>query len=167
MRLDFAMNFGISMEAKKLFVSFLEEGGSFAQAKSSVFEPTETLMLLKLHRYFNWADKKLHTAFFIENKDQINPDLLADFKSGGTLEVKPGLAKKQQVKVEVRPKGLVARDDTLQSKKDILFTGIKKADIVDVNSESDFPMLGMPAKKGPGAPKRQGKPQPARGPPGA
>ena len=40
-------------------------------------------MLLKLHNYFNWADKKLHTAFFIENKDNLNEDLLADFKEEG------------------------------------------------------------------------------------
>ena len=37
-------------------------------------------MLLKLHKYLNWADKKLHSVFFIENKDQITDDLLADFK---------------------------------------------------------------------------------------
>jgi hypothetical protein len=39
-----------------------------------------TIQLLKLHKYLNWADKKLHSMFFIENKDDINEDLLADFK---------------------------------------------------------------------------------------
>ena len=59
-----------------------------------VFEPTDTMMLLKLHNYFNWADKKLHTAFFIDNKDQISEDLLSDFKEG-TIDVNPGLASKK------------------------------------------------------------------------
>ena len=37
-------------------------------------------MLLKLHKYFFWADKKLHSVFFIEDKDHISEDLLIDFK---------------------------------------------------------------------------------------
>ena len=68
-RLEFTMNFGISPEVKVLFSTFIENGGTYAQACEGVFEPTDTLMLLKLHNYFNWADKKLHTAFFIDNKD--------------------------------------------------------------------------------------------------
>ena len=80
--LDFVMNFGITSEYKNLFANFIENGGNYDEAREHVFEPTPALMLLKLHNYFNWADKKLHTAFFIENKDQINEDLLADFKEG-------------------------------------------------------------------------------------
>ena len=57
-------------------------------------------MLLKLHNYFNWADKKLHTAFFIDNKDQINEDLLADFKGGASINVNPGLASAKPKPVE-------------------------------------------------------------------
>ena len=38
------------------------------------------IMMLKLHKYLNWADKKLHSVFFLEDKDQISDDLLADFK---------------------------------------------------------------------------------------
>lgn len=67
--LSFVMNFGITAEIKVLFTTFIREGGSFEQAKETVFAPTPILMLLKLHNYFNWADKKLHTAFFIDNKD--------------------------------------------------------------------------------------------------
>ena len=84
---------GISSEVKVLFTTFIRNGGTYEQAKETVFAPTPPLMLMKLHNYFNWADKKLHTAFFIDNKDQINEDLLADFKEGsGRLEVNPGLA---------------------------------------------------------------------------
>lgn len=36
-----------------------------------------------MHTYLNWADKKMHTAMFMENKDQISEDLLADFKADG------------------------------------------------------------------------------------
>ena len=43
-------------------------------------ETLEPLVLLKLHKYFFWADKKLHSVFYIEDKDQINEDLLYDFK---------------------------------------------------------------------------------------
>jgi hypothetical protein len=46
-------------------------------------------MLLKLHKYFDWADKKLHSAFFIENRDQISDDLLADFAEGKAIMVNP------------------------------------------------------------------------------
>ena len=59
--------------------------------KRDLFENTPTIMLLKLHKYFNWADKKLHTVFFIENKDQISDDLLADFQEGGEFLVNPNL----------------------------------------------------------------------------
>ena len=39
------------------------------------------MVLLKLHKYLFWADKKLHSVFFIEDKDQISEDLLDDFRS--------------------------------------------------------------------------------------
>lgn len=38
------------------------------------------MVLLKLHKYFFWANKKLHSVFFIEDKDTISEDLLIDFK---------------------------------------------------------------------------------------
>lgn len=38
------------------------------------------MVLLKLHKYFFWADKKIHAVFFIEDKDEISEDLLFDFK---------------------------------------------------------------------------------------
>ncbi len=104
--LDFVMNFGITAEYKILFTTFIQNGGTYTEAAETVFEPTPTLMLLKLHNYFNWADKKLHTAFFIENKESINEDLLADFKEGADLNVNPGLASNKIGKVaEKKPAG--------------------------------------------------------------
>lgn len=93
-KLEFVMNFGVSSEYKNLFTSFIENGGSYDEARVHVFEPTPVLTLLKLHNYFNWADKKLHTAFFIENKDKLNEDLLADFKDNQGLNINPGLTNK-------------------------------------------------------------------------
>lgn len=89
------MNFGITAEIKVLFVNFISNGGTYDQARLDIFEPTEDLMLLKLHNYFNWADKKMHTAFFIDNKDQISEDLLSDFKQGTGGIVNTGLASKK------------------------------------------------------------------------
>jgi len=45
------------------------------------FASLEDHILLKLHKYFFWANKKLHSVFFIEDKDQISEDLLIEFKS--------------------------------------------------------------------------------------
>ena len=145
-KLDFVMNFGIGQEYKNLFTAFIENGGSYSEARESVFEPTPILMLLKLHNYFNWADKKLHTAFFIENKDKLNEDLLADFKEGQGININPGLtSKKQKLVQEQKPKGLVQQDDNIFNNKSILRTGVQKKDVVDVNSQSDFPTLGFEA----------------------
>ena len=104
-------------------------------------------MLLKLHNYFNWADKKLHTAFFIENKDQISEDLLADFKEGQSLVLNPGLAShKAKVEEKKKPIGFMQQEQNFFNNADILRTGVRSVETVDVNSHADFPTLGsMPA----------------------
>lgn len=141
--LDFVMNFGITGEYKVLFSNFIANGGTYSQAKENIFQPTPTLMLLKLHNYFNWADKKLHTAFFIDNKDQINEDLLADFKEGQSLEVNPGLAQKKPKVIEKKkPAGFTQREQNFFKNADVLRTGISEPQTVDMNSQMDFPTLG-------------------------
>jgi len=78
-KLDFIVNFGVPPEVKSRLVDIIQNGGG----KSAIFadfEKFETMDLLKLHKYFFWADKKLHAVFFIENKDEISEDLLYDFK---------------------------------------------------------------------------------------
>lgn len=67
--LDFTLNFGITPDTKSIFVDWLVNGGNYEETRDEVFKSTEILQLLKLHKYFNWADKKLHSVFFIENKD--------------------------------------------------------------------------------------------------
>lgn len=88
--LDFTLNFGISSEVRANFVEAMQNGGEYEQVKASLFEPTDMHMILKLHKYLNWADKKLHSVFFIENKDQITEDLLSDFKEDSTGAIQRG-----------------------------------------------------------------------------
>jgi hypothetical protein len=59
-----------------------EEGGTYEQVRDSAFKEMPFLTVLKIHKYFSWADKKLHQVFYIENKDDISEDLLSDFKDG-------------------------------------------------------------------------------------
>ena len=126
--LDFTMNFGITSEIKVLFTTFIASGGSYTEARETLFQPTPVDMLLKLHNYFNWADKKLHTALFMENKDSINEDLLSAFKGGSGLEVNPGLAaKKQNPKVveKKKPAGFQQQAKNLFDNPDMLHGGRK------------------------------------------
>lgn len=68
MRFDFTINFGISPDVRQKFIELLASGGNFEDCARE-FAETPTIMLLKLHKYLNWADKKLHSHFFLENKD--------------------------------------------------------------------------------------------------
>lgn len=72
----------------------LENGGDFDNVKQT-FEMLEFYQILKIYKYFSWADKKLHQVFFIENKDDISEDLLSDFKDPDNEAkfMKPSLAK--------------------------------------------------------------------------
>ena len=91
-KLDFTTNFGIESSNRKLFTDALQTGNGYEWTCENVFAPVPTIQLLKLHQYLNWADKKLHSVFFIDNKDSINEDLLADFKEGDS-SVKTGVNK--------------------------------------------------------------------------
>ena len=111
-------------------------------------------MILKLHKYFNWADKKLHSVFFLEDKDQISDDLLSDFKEDtGVLKrhgmtIDPKVAKIKPA--EIKPKGLIQEEAIFVSHNEFLFgkkPGESKTDIVDINSEKDFPSLGAVNQK--------------------
>ena len=49
-------------------IEIIQSGGD----KNSTFkylEKLDDLTVLKLHKYFFWADKKLHSVFYIEDKD--------------------------------------------------------------------------------------------------
>ena len=67
------------MEIKAKMSQFISVGAN-KKTVCSYLETLEDMVLLKLHKYFFWADKKLHQVFFIEDKDQISEDLLVEFK---------------------------------------------------------------------------------------
>ena len=103
--------------------------------------------MLKMHKYLNWADKKLHSVFFIENKDQLNEDLLADFKEGGDVSMKNGVTIQKKPSTEPAQKaiGIKPTEKLFMSHHELLF-GPKPStlakDLIDVNSKNDFPTLG-------------------------
>jgi len=79
-KLDFIVNFGVPQPAKAEVCELFQTGGGQAHA-FSVFEKLDEVALLKIHKYLFWADKKLHSVFYIEDKDTISEDLLFDFRS--------------------------------------------------------------------------------------
>jgi len=58
----------------------MEQGGDYEDVKNEAFNVIPFSTLLRICKYLNWADKKLHSVFYIENKDDISEDLLSDFK---------------------------------------------------------------------------------------
>jgi len=67
-RLDFIMNFGVQHEIKNQIADLIQNGGDYKEC-CAVFKSIDVLMLLKISKYLSWADKKLHSIFFIEDKD--------------------------------------------------------------------------------------------------
>ena len=67
-KLDFIVNFGVPPSVKSRMQDIIQSGGT-KQSIWKYFETLEPLVFLKLHKYFFWADKKLHSVFFIEDKD--------------------------------------------------------------------------------------------------
>ena len=78
-QLDFIVNFGVPSDVKTEITGIMVHGGGKTSIHSYL-DTLEDMVLLKLHKYFFWADKKLHSAFFMEGKDDISEDLLIDFK---------------------------------------------------------------------------------------
>lgn len=78
-KLDFIANFGVMPSIKTKMTELIESATTHSEIVNYL-ETLDHLVLLKLHKYFFWADKKLHSVFYIEDKDHINEDLLIDFK---------------------------------------------------------------------------------------
>lgn len=100
--------------------------------------------MLKVYKYFSWADKKLHSVFYIENKDDISEDLLSDFKDPDNEKkfLKPKVLHKGGSSKEDHTENVMVKSDTMLSEYDYLFG--KKGDenkIIDVKSKDDFPTL--------------------------
>ena len=102
--------------------------------------------LLKLHKYFFWAGKKLHSVFFIEGKDEISEDLLFDFiDEEDDVKVRfkksESLGGKKLAAATEKPKAInLERGKDRITKEDLLYGG-KKRKVVNINDEDDFPDL--------------------------
>lgn len=101
----------------------METGGDY-QSVAKTFNTLNFHQLLKIYKYLSWADKKLHSVFYIENKDDISEDLLSDFKDEDNEDkfVKPkvlnktsGILDKSQAdtKLIVKNEGLISEHDYL------------------------------------------------------
>lgn len=102
----------------------------------------DPIVLLKLHKYFFWADKKLHAVFYIEDKDEISEDLLADFRD----EVEPVIkindkkgGKREAKKEDTGPK-VIGLGNTKLTQKDLM-TGGKKKGFINIKDGGDFMTL--------------------------
>lgn len=108
-----------------------------------------------IHKYLFWADRKIHSVFFIENKDDIYEDLLIDFKNEDNVDTfkkseqygtkkMGGYQNGEQVKQQTKKVIEVDRSKKIITKEDLLFgneTRAKKK-VVDINDDEDFPTLG-------------------------
>ena len=164
-RLEFIVNFGVPMMVKSSMTALIEENASERKV-CTYLDELEPLTLLKLHKYFFWADKKLHSVFFIENKDDITEDLLHEFRDEDSkkrfVKAQDSLAsKKQNVKtgkahqVEQAQTNIPSHIDLEHNKnkitrEDLLFGNSKKKYVM-IDDEDDFPDLDMdgnvPAKQ--------------------
>lgn len=79
-KLDLIANFGVPMQVKTDVVAAFESPVG-TQELVRIFKGLEDLNLLKIHKYLFWADKKLHSVFYQEDRELISEDLLFDFKS--------------------------------------------------------------------------------------
>lgn len=86
-QLDFIANFGVMPAVKTKMTELLQTAGSSKEV-TDYLETLDHLVLLKLHKYFFWADKKLHHVFYIEDKEHISEDLLIDFKDDDGSKIK-------------------------------------------------------------------------------
>ncbi len=144
-RMDFLVNFGVSLETIHEFADLLEYGDDFTHAKDT-FDHTDFTKLLKVYKYFSWADKKLHSVFYIENKDDISEDLLSDFKDPDNEKkfLRPQVLHKAASHKEEQADNVIVKKESLVSEYDYLFG--KKGDdnkIIDVKSKEDFPTLDI------------------------
>jgi len=146
-KLDFIVNFGVAPSTKTELTHIIENANSIGQVYQ-FFESLDTLTLLKLHKYFFWADKKLHSVFFIENKDQISEDLLIDFRSEEDQEkyrqseqlAARSKANKNNKKKEAKNIDVNRAKNTI-TKEDLIFGASNNLKTVNIMGQDDFPDL--------------------------
>jgi hypothetical protein len=143
-QLDFIVNFGVPPDVKSQIVELIRIGASHTAIEKALVR-LDPIVLLKLHKYFFWADKKLHAVFYIEDKDEISEDLLSDFRDEIEPVIKPKDKKggKREVKKEdTGPKVIGLGRDKKLTQADLL-TGGKKKGFISIKDGMDFPDLGL------------------------
>lgn len=90
-------------------------------------------------KYLNWADKKLHSVCYIENKDDISEDLLADFKDADDVDkiVKPKVLSKAVDKFKEEKKQVIVKEEGFITEHEYLFGTSKRSGankIIDTKS---------------------------------
>jgi len=141
-RMDFLVNFGVSLSEIRVIAQALEEGGTYEEFKEGSLKRLPFSAVLKIHKYFFWADKKLHQVFYIENKDEISEDLLSDFKdpeNEAKFRQPKTLGKVPQKEPE---KQVIVKQEKMISEHEYLFgKKSEESKIIDVKSNQDFPTL--------------------------
>jgi hypothetical protein len=125
----------------------MHNGGTYDDILRSISQ-FPFLQLLKIYKYFSWADKKLHQVFYIENKDDISEDLLSDFKDPDNESkfIKPSVlsnAKGVIDKSKTIPENVIVKEEKLFSEHEYLFGAKEKKGTIDVKSNQDFPDLAF------------------------
>ena len=143
-KLDFIVNFGVPPDVKSKMTDLLRIGAD-SDNTNKYLEKLDPFVLLKLHKYFFWADKKLHSVFFIEDKDQISEDLLADFKGEEDQIItmkdkKPGDYYELE-KEDTGPKVIQMGRGKRITKTDLMGGNNKKKRFIAINDDEDFPEL--------------------------
>lgn len=54
-KMDYIMNFGVPILTKEKMMDFIENGGKLDHA-SELFKELPFMQVLKMYRYFDWAD---------------------------------------------------------------------------------------------------------------
>jgi len=153
-KLDFTVNFGVPLDVKSNLSNIIESGEQTKDQMFDIFAKLDTMVLLKLHKYFFWADKKLHSVFYIEDKQNISEDLLIDFKSEedqqkfkkstalGSKKTGVGIDPQDVGKEQKQTLIDVDRSKKVITKDDLVFGHIKKKKTVNIKDDEDFPDLG-------------------------
>lgn len=132
------MNFGISMEHKQTLDEAFKSGNTL-DAFYKIMSPIPLEPLLKMYKYFQFADKKVHHIMYKETQGQLDINLLSDFLS-------PEDRKKIVMPVTQRERLGKGMTESKKNEKKVMKVEsmFKKVEnVVDVESVEQFPTLGQ------------------------
>lgn len=136
---DFLLNFGVSIQSKKLLTSAVFDARSYDQFKENL-EQIPLKEALIIHKYFTFANKKIKVIMYNEYMSEASEDLLKELTDKDE--------EKQQKQISINKKKPEAHKIVVADKKtDNLKYEFKKR-MKDLNKDEDFPDLlggGKPA----------------------